>query len=84
MSADIFRTLFHEKGRKGKRHPHSGPNTLGYCCAMPVLPKGRTFYIFRSAQIRLPPSGELARQRLRGYNKKGARTFRYEHLIVQE
>ena len=57
MSADIFRTLFHEKGRKGKRHPHSGPNTLGYCCAMPVLPKGRTFYIFRSAQIRLPLRG---------------------------
>ena len=84
MSADIFRTLFHEKGRKGKRHPHSGPNTLGYCCAMPVLPKGENFLYLPVSTNKAPPSGELARQRLRGYNKKGARTLRYEHLIVQE
>jgi hypothetical protein len=47
-------------------------------------PEGENFLYLPVSTNKAPPSGELARQRLRGYNKKGARTFRYEHLIVQE
>lgn len=53
MTAYLVAVYLHEPFVFPKNNP------LSYRCAMPALPKGRTFCILREAQRKLPLSGEL-------------------------
>lgn len=53
MTAYLVAVYLHEPLCSRKNNP------LSYRCAMPALPKGRTFCILREAQRKLPLSGEL-------------------------